>query len=222
MSKGGKVGSRAITLRALGAPQRRRAGRQVGNLDPMEVRILPPGVSMEDTPERVYALAAQALLERRAWVKAELRAAVRHAAAQRRLRRIRAQVAAHGLPVPGQRRRNWQTGLPSAGVADQGAQAGTPGGFGPGRASYWPEIGPTPQCGPDDRVRAATFARSIAGALERGGWGNSERAALQKLYASWSARAAGRDARFRIAGNCRGRLPRATERQIRLMERDLT
>lgn len=85
----------------------------------------------------------------------------------------------------------------------------------PGRAPYWPLIGPAPHCEPGDTRTAMVFLRKLDAAIERGGWTNSERAALYDLRAKWAPRALGTDPRFMLVGTMPGRLPKALEAKIK-------
>lgn len=83
------------------------------------------------------------------------------------------------------------------------------------RAAYWTTLGPPPDCAPGDRVAAMIFYRRIRACIEQGGWSHNEQTALAALEKTWGRRARGEDARFIIAGNKVGRLPRAVERRVK-------
>jgi hypothetical protein len=167
---------------------------------------------LDALPEASYRAQAKVLMARRAWVLAELARAEEWAAARRKVAQVRA-----SDPVIPTLRKSWQRQLPPGvpRIAESGQAVRYPITGKTRRGSYWTEIGYPPECGPDDRLAAGVFARKVAAALERGGWGNAERARLGELFETWSARARGEDVRFRVVGNVPGRLPRQVERQIR-------
>lgn len=70
-----------------------------------------------------------------------------------------------------------------------------------GQAAWRSIVGPTPRLGPDDRSGAAMFLSRIQRALDQGGWRRGERVRLHKMKRTWTARAEGRDERYRQYGN---------------------
>lgn len=88
------------------------------------------------------------------------------------------------------------------------------------RAAFWPMLGETPMCGPGETGRARQFHKKIILALDAGGWTHSEQTQLTTLEKKWGARARGDDHRFVLVGNIGGRLPRTTERRVKLLGRD--
>lgn len=71
----------------------------------------------------------------------------------------------------------------------------------PQRSAYRSIIGPTPQCGPDDRAGAAEYFNKIMTAIEMGGWTRNEWRRLNNLALIWQARAFGLDIRYKVVGN---------------------
>lgn len=80
-------------------------------------------------------------------------------------------------------------------------------------ASYYADLGDAPA---DHTREAATdFHLRIIELLEREGWTHQERTNLQRLEKRWGRRARGEDDRWLLVGPKAGRLPRATEQQLR-------
>lgn len=89
------------------------------------------------------------------------------------------------------------------------------------RAAYWAVLGVTPSLLPGDRIGAAIWHRKLVAVIEQGGWSHNEQTALADMERKWRRRARGEDARFVLAGNRAGRLPKSVEARVeRLTERE--
>lgn len=82
-------------------------------------------------------------------------------------------------------------------------------------SSYYETIGPAPDCGPGDRLKALEYLQKIEAAIVKGGWTEYERIRLKKLAKKWGRRAFGKDPRFNLVGTRIGRLPQ--DQEIALM-----
>lgn len=84
-------------------------------------------------------------------------------------------------------------------------------------AGYYAVIGHAPECKAGEIGEARVYLAKIMKALELGGWSHSEYTGLKKLEKTWRERATGRDVRFMLVGNYRGRLLREDENRIRAL-----
>lgn len=72
------------------------------------------------------------------------------------------------------------------------------------------------QCAPGDHETALRIVAQITAAMtDMLNWTDNEKSRLYELRKKWQARADGRDPRFEIAGNRRGRLSREQESHVR-------
>lgn len=82
-------------------------------------------------------------------------------------------------------------------------------------SGYFAVIGTPPTCGASDFEPAFDYLNKINRAIFQGGWKPWEMGRLKKLKAKWERRAFGNDPRFNLVGTQDGRLPAATEHELR-------
>lgn len=82
-----------------------------------------------------------------------------------------------------------------------------------GTARFYTDLGELPTS--NAREAAIDFHARILTVMEMPGWTHQERTNLQRLEKKWGARARGEDERWALVGSKAGRLPKATEQQLR-------
>ncbi len=73
------------------------------------------------------------------------------------------------------------------------------------RSGYMGIVGENPDVDPGDHRTPLMKVRAIKEAIDRGGWTRAENRRLHKMLKKWTLRLEGKDVRFRIGGNTKGR-----------------